>query len=294
MMVYVGGGKKKDPKQNRRGFGGNEQLKHDDMQKRFLLLVWLCVVATLGMHAQNYSVSDYNDYVYMKDGTVIRGVITEQVPGKHVKVLMLNGSLFVLEEEKIDKITKQPLMVSSQSVDSSHPATKEKVLETTFREEWKGVSVEVTEGDVSVLKRRGTFYLQCEYHGTDASHQGQSIELDDRKIDLLYDSLKKKVALRKEFATTWNRGTVGLKLSAVYAYLNHVYLTVEEQTSEDPRQTPVDVTLSFKGDAFTYKYCVLRFKGIVVDATNSLAYERVHKVLDAVLYQMRLIWQGMP
>ncbi len=48
-----------------------------------------------------------NDVVYLKDGSVIHGIIVEQVPNESVKVKTADGSLFVCKYENISKITKE-------------------------------------------------------------------------------------------------------------------------------------------------------------------------------------------
>lgn len=48
----------------------------------------------------------YQDVVYLKNGSIIRGMITEQVPGKSVKIKTADGNVFVFSFEEIDKITK--------------------------------------------------------------------------------------------------------------------------------------------------------------------------------------------
>jgi hypothetical protein len=49
------------------------------------------------------------DVVYLKDGTIIRGQIIEQVPNVSIKVQTKDGSVFVYKMEDVLKITKEPL-----------------------------------------------------------------------------------------------------------------------------------------------------------------------------------------
>ena len=48
----------------------------------------------------------YEDVVYLKNGTVIRGMIIEQAPNKYVKIKS-GENIFVFEINKIQKITKE-------------------------------------------------------------------------------------------------------------------------------------------------------------------------------------------
>ncbi|MBR1462226.1 MAG: hypothetical protein IJ604_02440 [Prevotella sp.] len=270
------------------------------MQKRILLLTCLCAAAMIGMNAQKYRVDDYNDYVYLKDGTVIRGVITEQVPGKHVKVEMLNGSLFVLEEEKIEKISKTPLMISSPSapaLKSPMPTSSNKSLDEY---DWSNVSVELSEGDLDVLSWTGFFRFECCYKGIIGQPQGQPMVLDTKEIGKLRPDASNKAnnvsgSLRKNFVEKWNsnlrHGISRLRLTNVSSVVNCVNLHMEEQPSDNPNETPMKVRLEFFQYATSENICVLQFNGIVVDAANSRLFDRIHKVFDAVLYQMKLLMQ---
>jgi hypothetical protein len=49
------------------------------------------------------------DVVYLKDGTIIRGQILEQVPNVSIKIQTKDGSVFGYKMEDVLKITKEPL-----------------------------------------------------------------------------------------------------------------------------------------------------------------------------------------
>ena len=48
------------------------------------------------------------DVIYLKNGSIIRGIIIEQVPGKSIKIQTREGNLFVYQMEQIDRIMKEP------------------------------------------------------------------------------------------------------------------------------------------------------------------------------------------
>lgn len=50
---------------------------------------------------------DTEDVVYLKNGSIIRGVIIEQVPGVSLKIKTKDGSVFFYKMEEVDKITKE-------------------------------------------------------------------------------------------------------------------------------------------------------------------------------------------
>lgn len=68
----------------------------------FLLLL-LITVGVKSANAQN------QESVYLKNGSVLRGVITEQVIGQDIKLQTRDGSLWVFSYDEIEKITKDPV-----------------------------------------------------------------------------------------------------------------------------------------------------------------------------------------
>ena len=49
---------------------------------------------------------EYQDVVYLKNGSVIRGLITEQIPNESIKIES-QGNIFVFKLDEIEKITKE-------------------------------------------------------------------------------------------------------------------------------------------------------------------------------------------
>ena len=49
----------------------------------------------------------YQDVVYLKNGSIIRGMIIEQIPNKSIKIQTKDGNVFVFEMDEIEKITKE-------------------------------------------------------------------------------------------------------------------------------------------------------------------------------------------
>ena len=71
------------------------------MKKITLLLVML-FVATFGSIAQNYQ-----EVVHLKDGSIIKGLITEQRPNDYLKIRTSSGKVYTLKMYEVDKITKE-------------------------------------------------------------------------------------------------------------------------------------------------------------------------------------------
>ena len=69
---------------------------------------------TLPMQAQN---PYYEDVIYLKNGSIIRGVIIEQIPNVSLKIQTREDNIFVYKMDEIEKITKElpPHKVKTQS-----------------------------------------------------------------------------------------------------------------------------------------------------------------------------------
>lgn len=54
------------------------------------------------------SSNELQDVVYLKNGSIIRGIIIEQVPNVSIKIQTGDGSVFFYKMEEIEKLTKEP------------------------------------------------------------------------------------------------------------------------------------------------------------------------------------------
>ena len=71
------------------------------MRKLLLLLTLLLSISTY-VAAQNYT-----EVVYLKNGSVIKGVIIEQVPNLSLKIKTGDGSLIICQMNEVEKIIKE-------------------------------------------------------------------------------------------------------------------------------------------------------------------------------------------
>jgi hypothetical protein len=53
------------------------------------------------------TLADYEEVVYLKNGSIIRGVIIEQIPGKSLKIQTKDRNVFVYQMDEIEKIAKE-------------------------------------------------------------------------------------------------------------------------------------------------------------------------------------------
>jgi TM2 domain-containing membrane protein YozV len=51
--------------------------------------------------------AEQQDVVYLKNGSIIRGVIIEQIPEESVKIRTADGSVFVYQMSEVERITKE-------------------------------------------------------------------------------------------------------------------------------------------------------------------------------------------
>jgi hypothetical protein len=51
--------------------------------------------------------TEYVDVIYLKNGSIIRGMVMEQIPNESIKIQTADGSLFVYKMDEVLKITKE-------------------------------------------------------------------------------------------------------------------------------------------------------------------------------------------
>jgi hypothetical protein len=69
--------------------------------------------------------TDYVDVVYLKNGSIIRGIIVEQIPDVSIKIKTADGSLFVFKMSEIEKITKEEVAGTAAAAAGSSAAPAE-------------------------------------------------------------------------------------------------------------------------------------------------------------------------
>ncbi len=68
------------------------------------MLLLLLSSLNLSLSAQNMQ-----EVVYLKNGSIIKGVVIEQVPGESLKIQTYDGSIFVYKMSEVEKIIKNQL-----------------------------------------------------------------------------------------------------------------------------------------------------------------------------------------
>lgn len=67
---------------------------------------------------------NFREVVYLKNGSIIRGIIIEQVPNESMKIQTADGSLFVCKMEDVEKISKEISNVPIGKTNTGTPAPK--------------------------------------------------------------------------------------------------------------------------------------------------------------------------
>ncbi|MDX2245320.1 MAG: hypothetical protein SF052_00985 [Bacteroidia bacterium] len=79
----------------------------------FLRAMTLLVTLMAGFYATSSAQRiDEEDVIYLKNGSIIRGQILEQVIGDYVKIELVGGTIFSYTTEEIEKITREPAKYS--------------------------------------------------------------------------------------------------------------------------------------------------------------------------------------
>lgn len=73
--------------------------------RKYLVLLFFTLITTL-----SFGQSNYQDVVYLKNGSIIRGIIIEQIPNKSIKIETADNNIFLFQINEIEKFTKEPIV----------------------------------------------------------------------------------------------------------------------------------------------------------------------------------------
>jgi len=76
--------------------------------KKYLALLLFALITTV-----SFGQSNYKDVVYLKNGSIIRGTIIEQVPNESIKIETADRSVFVYQMDEIEKLKKKAIQGKS-------------------------------------------------------------------------------------------------------------------------------------------------------------------------------------
>ncbi|MFT4525304.1 MAG: hypothetical protein ACI9FU_000499 [Granulosicoccus sp.] len=125
--------------------------------KKFLslLLIGLCISGL------SFAQQGMEDVVYLKDGSIYRGMILEMVPNKSLKVQTKDGNVFVVKMNTVEKVVKEePFTNKPNMATKIDPPKKEKaprVAKPPFEPRLKGyffqgqVMLEAIQGGIHII-----------------------------------------------------------------------------------------------------------------------------------------------
>jgi len=90
--------------------------------KKLLLLLVLPFLFTANAFSQKYA--DYQDVVYLKNGSIIRGIIIEQIPSQSLKIETADGNVFAYNIDEVEKIAKEPKFGQESKVSTPNTGLK--------------------------------------------------------------------------------------------------------------------------------------------------------------------------
>ena len=72
-------------------------------------MIWLCFILVAFAATTPLIAHQTEDVVYLKNGSIVRGTIVEEVPDESLKIQMQDGSVFVYERDEIARIERKPV-----------------------------------------------------------------------------------------------------------------------------------------------------------------------------------------
>ena len=98
------------------------------MEKRKKITLFITLLLTLS--ALSAFAAEYMDVVYLENGSRVKGIIIEQIPGETISIETVDGSVFVFKVEEVVKIAKEKVEKSSDDGGTSQK-TEINITQTT-------------------------------------------------------------------------------------------------------------------------------------------------------------------
>lgn len=84
-------------------------------QKKYVWLISFIFLCLVSLRAQNNT----RDVVYLKNGSIIKGLVLEVIPNDTIKIQISDGSIFVYSMSEVEKIQKETITSSRSKVPHS-------------------------------------------------------------------------------------------------------------------------------------------------------------------------------
>lgn len=85
------------------------------------------LILFIGINVIAYAQQNYQDIIYLKNGSIIRGMIIEQLPEKSVKIETKDKKVYVFQKDEIERLIKEPIKGNS-SIKNDSSCVKKKYL----------------------------------------------------------------------------------------------------------------------------------------------------------------------
>ena len=76
------------------------------MDKKALLVFLTSALLSTAVYGAE---TEYEDVIHLKDGSVVRGLIVEEVPGETYKIELYGGSVIIFEADDVDSVVREPI-----------------------------------------------------------------------------------------------------------------------------------------------------------------------------------------
>ena len=125
---------------------------------RKIIFLFVALLVTVTVFAQRNSLSDV---VYLKNGSILKGIIIEQVPNELIKLQTTDGNIFVYQTSEIEKITKENLHDFQNLLDKGE---NYKITENGFSTKYWNGSQSITKAEfLSALNSNLNAYSTYNY-----------------------------------------------------------------------------------------------------------------------------------
>lgn len=149
--------------------------------KKFLSLLMFALIATVA-----YGQSTYQDVVYLKNGSIIRGQIFEQIPNETIKIETADKSVFVYAMDEVEKMVKEEVNIAKQEPTKTPKTLKNKKGYIGF-----SIGAAIPMGDFADATKTGSQvslvnfgYLFSKNFGIAANWYGAALPINDDYNDL--------------------------------------------------------------------------------------------------------------
>jgi hypothetical protein len=80
------------------------------------LISFIVIFISLHIFSVCSYAQQYEDVVYLKNGSIVHGTIMEQVVGESIKIKTNDGNLFIFKMDEIEKMTKEELVIKKDEI----------------------------------------------------------------------------------------------------------------------------------------------------------------------------------